>query len=153
MMIGRLTRALCWLLQTSWYYVEPWVLFIIWDLVSLSRKALREDPPSWFFLCFWRRGSFLWRLWIHILLLFLTDCIVWGTWLRCEMGCLKITALAHTVPVPGLALGGNSLQRELPSPLSGQHTLFNKEEINKPLKRIPLLVLLRKDKRWLGVCH
>lgn len=32
-------------------------------------------------------------------------------------------------------------------------TLSNKEEMNKSLKFVLLLVLLRKDDRWLGVCY
>lgn len=84
--------------------------YMLWDLLSLPRKGLfsptavtrlREDFQVGF-SCVFGEGEAFPEDWIQISLLFLPDCIVWGTWLcrsaPCEMGCLKITAPAHTVP-------------------------------------------------------
>lgn len=71
------------------------------------------------------------------------------------MGCLKITANSHKVPSNWgwRVVGTHSVTGLIITFVRKARTLSNKEEMNKSLKFVLLLVLLRKDDRWLGVCY
>lgn len=71
------------------------------------------------------------------------------------MGCLKITANSRKVPSNWgwHVVGTHSVTGLIITFVRKAQTLSNKEEMNKSLKFVLLLVLLRKDDRWLGVCY
>lgn len=71
------------------------------------------------------------------------------------MGCLKITVSAPMAPSTGTGMWRELTQWQLHRYLcqESMQTLSNKEEINKSLKFVLLLVVLRKDDSWLGVCY
>lgn len=108
----RLTGPLCRLLQTAWYYVEPWVLSIICHEICLAYLG-KGFSPRWRWPGLGKTSRLIFpvclekgKLSLKALDSELTSLSYWlhslghmtSPFSSCEMGCLKITALAHTVP-------------------------------------------------------